>query len=214
MTDFTGFGLPQALADSLARMQYSTPTPIQAQAIPLALAGRDVLGSAQTGTGKTAAFGIPLITRLLTQSRGSALVLLPTLFATHWRHRLRSSAVLTVAPAPSSACWVTRPLFSVQVPLRVCVDSFAGGGAEIRSHAVSAFFWFLLFVAALETWVTVTMPPNATSVATTATIRRRPLNHPVLLFARRYWDLRMGDTFLLRDQDAIGATAPGRCAWS
>ena len=60
MQDFKGFGLPAVLLDTLERMQYTTPTPIQAQAIPLALKGRDILGSAQTGTGKTAAFGIPM----------------------------------------------------------------------------------------------------------------------------------------------------------
>src|SRR3954451_20905693 len=53
-------------------------------------------------------------------------------------------------------------------------------------------------VAALETCVTVTMPPNATSVAATAMIRRRPLNQPEFLDARRYLDLRMRDTFLCR----------------
>lgn len=78
MDDFTGFGLPDALLASLERIKYTTPTPIQAQAIPLAMNGRDILGSAQTGTGKTAAFGIPLIAKLMTMPRGSALVLTPT----------------------------------------------------------------------------------------------------------------------------------------
>ncbi|HRQ61271.1 MAG TPA: DEAD/DEAH box helicase, partial [Alphaproteobacteria bacterium] len=78
MKNFDGFGLSPALAQSLARMKYDTPTPIQAQAIPLALKGRDIMGSAQTGTGKTAAFAIPLVQRLLTNPNGSALVLTPT----------------------------------------------------------------------------------------------------------------------------------------
>src|SRR5476651_2327093 len=78
MTSFDQFGLPAALAANLAAMQYTTPTPIQKQAIPLGLEGRDVLGSAQTGTGKTAAFAIPLITKILASPRGSALVLTPT----------------------------------------------------------------------------------------------------------------------------------------
>ena len=51
-TDFNGFGLPPKILQSLARMQFTTPTPIQAQAIPLALTGRDILGSAQTGPGR------------------------------------------------------------------------------------------------------------------------------------------------------------------
>lgn len=78
MKDFSTLGLPQQLANSLARMKFTTPTPIQAKAIPVALKGRDILGSAQTGTGKTGAFGIPLIERLLTTDRTTALVMTPT----------------------------------------------------------------------------------------------------------------------------------------
>jgi len=78
MKNFEGLGLNQALAQSLASMKYTKPTPIQAQAIPLALEGHDIMGSAQTGTGKTAAFAIPLIEKLLSNPRGSALVLTPT----------------------------------------------------------------------------------------------------------------------------------------
>lgn len=78
MENFTTLNLPQTLMQSLERMKFTTPTPIQAQAIPLALEGKDILGSAQTGTGKTAAFGIPMVARLLGSPRGSALVLLPT----------------------------------------------------------------------------------------------------------------------------------------
>lgn len=78
MNNFEGFGLSPALSKSLARMKYTTPTPIQEKAIPLALQGRDILGSAQTGTGKTAAFSIPLVEALLRSPRGTALVLTPT----------------------------------------------------------------------------------------------------------------------------------------
>jgi superfamily II DNA/RNA helicase len=78
MTDFSQFGLPPALTASLKAMNFTTPTPIQMQAIPMALEGRDILGSAQTGTGKTGAFGIPLVARLLSDSRSTALVLTPT----------------------------------------------------------------------------------------------------------------------------------------
>ena len=78
MTTFQDFGLSPALAKSLERMEYTTPTPIQKQAIPLALEGHDIMGSAQTGTGKTAAFAIPLVEKLLADPRGSALVLTPT----------------------------------------------------------------------------------------------------------------------------------------
>ncbi|MEI6170755.1 MAG: DEAD/DEAH box helicase, partial [Pseudomonadota bacterium] len=56
MTNFEGFSLSQHLKNSLARMNFTIPTPIQIKSIPLALEGKDILGSAQTGTGKTAAF--------------------------------------------------------------------------------------------------------------------------------------------------------------
>ena len=78
MQHFHEAGLPASLLDALTRMGFETPTPIQAAAIPLALKGRDILGSAQTGTGKTGAFGIPLVAHLLANSRASALILLPT----------------------------------------------------------------------------------------------------------------------------------------
>ena len=62
--DFSELGLPRVLVDTLASAGIERPTPIQARAIPDALAGRDVLGRAQTGSGKTLAFGLPLLTRL------------------------------------------------------------------------------------------------------------------------------------------------------
>jgi superfamily II DNA/RNA helicase len=64
MTSFTDLGLSPEVLKAVTDAGYDTPTPIQAQAIPIALAGRDVLGIAQTGTGKTAAFTLPMIDRL------------------------------------------------------------------------------------------------------------------------------------------------------
>ncbi|WP_431282459.1 DEAD/DEAH box helicase [Humitalea sp. 24SJ18S-53] len=81
---FASLGLAEPLMRAVADVGFVVPTPIQAQAIPAALAGRDVLGIAQTGTGKTAAFGLPLLHRLLNQGgrppRGGcrALILSPT----------------------------------------------------------------------------------------------------------------------------------------
>jgi len=81
---FETLGLSPALLRALAENNYTTPTPIQEQAIPLALAGHDLLGGAQTGTGKTAAFALPLLQRLskLTPPNGPrkprALILTPT----------------------------------------------------------------------------------------------------------------------------------------
>lgn len=78
MKNFNLLGLPEALNRALQSMQFIKPTPIQAQAIPPALQGADILGSAQTGTGKTIAFGIPLITKLMLNEKDSALVMTPT----------------------------------------------------------------------------------------------------------------------------------------
>lgn len=78
MTTFQSMGLPDALNRELQNLQFNEPTPIQAKAIPPALQGKDVLGSANTGTGKTLAFGIPLVARLISNPRGSALVMTPT----------------------------------------------------------------------------------------------------------------------------------------
>ena len=65
MTDFSDLGLSAPTLQAVADTGYTVATPIQAQAIPIALAGRDVLGIAQTGTGKTAAFTLPMIDRLV-----------------------------------------------------------------------------------------------------------------------------------------------------
>ena len=62
-TSFAALGLPEGLLKALVDVGYETPTPIQAQSIPVLLTGRDLLGQAQTGTGKTAAFALPLLAR-------------------------------------------------------------------------------------------------------------------------------------------------------
>lgn len=84
---FSKLALAEPLARAVAEMGYESMTPIQAQAIPVVLTGRDVMGAAQTGTGKTAAFSLPLLQRMLKHENAStsparhpvrALVLLPT----------------------------------------------------------------------------------------------------------------------------------------
>jgi ATP-dependent RNA helicase RhlE len=82
---FETLGLTPALLRALADKNYNTPTPIQAEAIPLVLSGHDVLGGAQTGTGKTAAFGLPLLHKLAEGKpagtgprKPRALILVPT----------------------------------------------------------------------------------------------------------------------------------------
>ena len=80
---FADLGLSQPVLDALAHAKYQTPTPIQRQAIPTVLTGRDLLGIAQTGTGKTAAFALPSL------------------------HRLAANRSLSEA-RPHAACWCSR----------------------------------------------------------------------------------------------------------
>jgi ATP-dependent RNA helicase RhlE len=109
MTTFSTLGLIDPLQRAVAAAGYEIPTPIQTQAIPHLLAGRDVMGCAQTGTGKTAAFALPILDRLSRTprrpgSRGPrALILTPTRelamqinegFATYGRHVAIKSAVV------------------------------------------------------------------------------------------------------------------------
>ena len=76
---FTGLGLPETLLSTLTSLGYQKPSPIQAQAIPLLLSGRDLIGQAQTGTGKTAAFALPILATMDNSSaKPQALILTPT----------------------------------------------------------------------------------------------------------------------------------------
>lgn len=75
--DFYGLGIAPGILQILARLHFKTPTPIQAQSIPIAIEGKDLMGIAQTGTGKTLAFGIPLIQHVLHKT-GLGLVVVPT----------------------------------------------------------------------------------------------------------------------------------------
>ena len=80
---FASLGLAAPLLQALETLGYKTPTPIQLQAIPAVLAGRDLMAAAQTGTGKTAGFALPLLQRLSEGKKASSnsirtLVLVPT----------------------------------------------------------------------------------------------------------------------------------------
>jgi ATP-dependent RNA helicase RhlE len=74
---FAELGISTSILGQLQRLGFNTPTPIQHQAIPIAISGQDLMGIAQTGTGKTMAFGIPMIQNL-DKNKGTGLVLLPT----------------------------------------------------------------------------------------------------------------------------------------
>jgi superfamily II DNA/RNA helicase len=109
LTSFNDFGLAEPILRALAQEQYVTPTPIQSDAIPPVLTGRDIIGIAQTGTGKTAAFALPILNRLAANRRRPerkacrVLVLSPTRelsgqildsFRTYGRHVGISSALV------------------------------------------------------------------------------------------------------------------------
>ena len=81
MTTFADLGLAESRLAAVERLGFETPTPVQEQAIPLALAGRDVVATAQTGTGKTAAFGLPVLQRVKPHRKKkapAALIVTPT----------------------------------------------------------------------------------------------------------------------------------------
>jgi len=75
---FNEFPLPEAIQHKLEALNFKTPTAIQQKAIPVALDGKDILGSAQTGTGKTAAFSIPLLTKIMNNAEVCGLIVTPT----------------------------------------------------------------------------------------------------------------------------------------
>src|SRR5215468_10783470 len=86
-SSFAALGLRPEILRAVTEAGYTTPTPIQAQAIPLIMAGKDVMGGAQTGTGKTAGFALPILQKLLPTANASpsparhpvrALILTPT----------------------------------------------------------------------------------------------------------------------------------------
>ena len=100
MTKFTDLGLSPSLLSALAAKNYSVPTPIQAQAIPIVLQGRDLLGIAQTGTGKTAAFMLPSLDRLSGRGQVWMTATEPALFdgidTAASRFHVESGAVISV----------------------------------------------------------------------------------------------------------------------
>jgi ATP-dependent RNA helicase RhlE len=110
-TQFSDFGLAPEVLRALSEQGYTRPTPIQAQAIPVVLQGRDVMGAAQTGTGKTASFSLPIIQLLLAHASSS---MSPA------RHPVRA---LVLTPTRELAVQVGENVkaYSQHTPLRSCV---------------------------------------------------------------------------------------------
>lgn len=118
---FEELGLIPELLRAVADTGYTTPTPIQAQAIPIVLAGRDVMGGAQTGTGKTASFTLPLLQRLAPHASSSP---------SPARHPVRA---LIVCPTRELAMQVHESVktYSKYLPLRsVCIY----GGVDMKAR--------------------------------------------------------------------------------
>lgn len=149
MTNFSELGLADPLLKSLSSEGYTTPTPIQAKAIPAVLANNDVLGIAQTGTGKTAAFALPVLHRLAAEPRKAppkgcrVLVLSPTRelasqiadsFRTYGRNlRLSVGTVFGgVAQGPQSRMLAKGVDILVATPGRL-LDHASTGVADLRS---------------------------------------------------------------------------------
>ena len=145
LADFSSLGLsPQSLI-ALRQAEYETPTPIQAKTIPPALAGRDVIGCAATGTGKTAAFVLPIVERIQHQSGIRALVLAPTRelalqIAEHAEyfgapHGVKSVALISgVGMAPQIA-GLKRAQICIATPGRL-IDHLERGTAQLANLEV------------------------------------------------------------------------------
>ncbi|WP_300328753.1 DEAD/DEAH box helicase [Accumulibacter sp.] len=118
---FDELGLAPELLRAVTEQGYTEPTPIQAQAIPIVLSGRDLMGGAQTGTGKTAAFTLPLLQRILPLANASP---------SPARHPVR---VLMLAPTRELAIQVHESVrtYSKYVPLKSCC---AYGGVDIKAQ--------------------------------------------------------------------------------
>ena len=110
---FVSLGLSPSLANPLVRLGYTTPTPVQLKSIPIVLTGRDLLAKAQTGTGKTAAFGLPMIDRLLVRGGVAA--------------RTRKPRGLVLVPTRELALQVHKALSTYGVPANLRVTAIFGG---------------------------------------------------------------------------------------
>jgi ATP-dependent RNA helicase RhlE len=123
MTDFSGLGLSDTLQQAVAAAGYTIPTPIQAQAIPRLMEGRDLLGLAQTGTGKTAAFALPILNRITGERR---------------RASSKSARVLVLTPTRELASQIADSFKTLAgpLPLRHALI-FGGVGAVPQMRAMS-----------------------------------------------------------------------------
>jgi ATP-dependent RNA helicase RhlE len=125
--DFDHFGLDPRIVAAVKEMGYTTPTPIQSKAIPIVLQGKDVMGAAQTGTGKTAGFALPIIQRLLPHASAS---MSPA------RHPVRA---LVLAPTRELADQVAENVkkYIAKTPLK-CATVYGGVDMDPQTQALRA----------------------------------------------------------------------------
>lgn len=147
---FESFTLPEFLLKSLERLQITSPTPIQAQSIPVAMEGKDLLATAQTGSGKTFAFLLPLLNKLVQTQTDTALVLVPTRELAQQvqenikklltdtqpvqaKHKLYSTALIGGEPIGKQLAQLKRkPRIIVGTPGRIC-DHISRGSLKLQN---------------------------------------------------------------------------------
>jgi ATP-dependent RNA helicase RhlE len=120
LTSFNDFGLAEPILRALAEEKYVTPTPIQAQTVPIAAQGRDVVGIAQTGTGKTAAFALPILNHL---------------FSKRQRPAQKSCRVLVLSPTRELSGQIADSFRTYGRHIRPLVIELAIGGVPINRQA-------------------------------------------------------------------------------
>ncbi len=119
---FSSLGLSPSLCTPLAQLGYTQPTPVQTESIPIVLEGRDLLARAQTGTGKTAAFGLPMVDRLLVRG--------------HRPVGSRKPRALILVPTRELALQVHKSLMTYGAPVRLRATAIFGGvpmGAQLKA---------------------------------------------------------------------------------
>ena len=137
MTAFSDFGLDPRILEAIQGLGFETPTPIQSRAVPVLLEGVDVVGRARTGSGKTAAFGLPLLHRLQDGGTVRALILAPTReLAIQVGEALESFA--TVSPFASPRFTVGPRMDSIKSPQKGGRYCSGHPGSCHRSHRASA----------------------------------------------------------------------------
>ena len=136
MENFNSLNLPVLLHESLKRMGFTTPTPIQAKSIPSALEGKDIIGSAQTGTGKTMAFLIPVVAQLLSSEHARALIMTPTRELATQIQKVMDELLVGMGKMSSVLLIGGAPIFKQIQKLRTNPRIIVGTPGRITDHLI------------------------------------------------------------------------------